>query len=148
MATPAKRSTRTRSTSAKASSAQRRDDTRVVKAYLEAVAASRPKRGRKRNPDSMRKRLAEIDRTIDAAPPLTQLHLQQERIDIQTALASADAVQAKFRAEKDFVKVAKRYGADRGITYEAWRAAGVTPQILRDAGITPVSAPKVRASGV
>jgi hypothetical protein len=120
-----------------ARSNQERDDTRIVQAYLEALAASRPKRGRKRDPNAMKARVAEIERTFDTAPPLTQLHLAQERIDLEAALAAAGARQAREAAERDFVKVAKRYGTTRGISYEAWRATGVPPNTLREAGICP-----------
>ena len=38
--------------------------------------------------------------------------------------------------EKDFVKVAKSYAKRKGITYGAWREFGVSPEVLKKAGIT------------
>lgn len=38
--------------------------------------------------------------------------------------------------EEAFVNAATAYGARRGITYSAWRAAGVPPAVLRRAGIS------------
>ena len=38
--------------------------------------------------------------------------------------------------EKDFVKVAKAYGARKGIEYTSWRAAGVSAGVLQEAGIS------------
>ena len=38
--------------------------------------------------------------------------------------------------EKDFVKVAKSYSARKRIAYGAWREFGVTPDVLKKAGIT------------
>jgi hypothetical protein len=37
--------------------------------------------------------------------------------------------------EKEFVEVAKSYSERKGITYSAWREAGVSAQTLREAGI-------------
>src|SRR5690606_39660524 len=44
----------------KAALARGRAEGRIVKEYLEALRASKPKRGRKRTPDSIKKRLAAI----------------------------------------------------------------------------------------
>ncbi len=37
--------------------------------------------------------------------------------------------------EKAFIKAAREYGQRKGITYAAWREAGVSPQTLKKAGI-------------
>jgi ribosomal protein S20 len=37
--------------------------------------------------------------------------------------------------EAAFVKIAKRFGENRGIGYGAWRDAGVSAQVLRRAGV-------------
>ena len=37
--------------------------------------------------------------------------------------------------ESAFVAVAAPYSARKGLTYAAWRAVGVTPRVLRAAGI-------------
>ncbi len=38
--------------------------------------------------------------------------------------------------ERDFVKVAKAYSAKKGISYGAWREFGVSPEVLKKAGIS------------
>ena len=38
--------------------------------------------------------------------------------------------------EAEFVKVAKSYGERTGVSYAAWRAVGVTPAVLKAAGIS------------
>ena len=38
--------------------------------------------------------------------------------------------------EKAFVKHAKAYSDSKGISYAAWREIGVTPEVLKAAGIT------------
>ncbi len=45
----------------KAALAEGRAQGRAVRNYLEALEAHKPKRGRKRTPDSMKRRLAKID---------------------------------------------------------------------------------------
>jgi hypothetical protein len=37
--------------------------------------------------------------------------------------------------EEGFIEAAKSYGERKGITYAAWRAAGVDANVLRKAGI-------------
>ena len=59
----------------------------------------------------------------------------QERINLEAELANKeDAVDLKA-LEDDFVAAAKGYGERKGITYTAWRAAGVEATVLRRAGI-------------
>ena len=50
-----------------------REQGRAVRRYLEALDAHRPKRGRKRTPESIEKRLRDIEVKLDAANPLTRL---------------------------------------------------------------------------
>ena len=45
----------------KAALAKGREEGRIVRQYLEALESTKPRRGRKRTPDSIRKRLATID---------------------------------------------------------------------------------------
>ena len=66
----------------KAALAAGRNEGRAVRHYLEALEAHKPKRGRKRTPDSIQKRLAAIERQLAEADPLTRLHLVQERMDL------------------------------------------------------------------
>jgi hypothetical protein len=116
--------------------AQGRTDSRAVKTYLEALVATKPRRGRKRSVESMQRRLQEIENTIESAAPLNALHLAQERLDLEGELATRDTKIDITVCERDFVKVAKRYSQSKGISYAAWREAGVQPDVLRKAGIT------------
>ena len=70
----------------KAALAEGRAQGRAVRAYLEALEAHKPKRGRKRTPESMRTRLDVIDSTIDDADPMSRLQMVQERMDLVAAL--------------------------------------------------------------
>ncbi len=55
----------------KAALAEGRNQGRAVRTYLEAFEAHKPKRGRKRTPESMQKRLHRIEKEIPEADPLT-----------------------------------------------------------------------------
>src|SRR3712207_412101 len=80
---------RTMSDEHKAALAEGREQGRVVRRYLEALESHRPKRGRKRTPESITKRLAAIDEQLAAADPLNRLHLVQERLDLERELVSS-----------------------------------------------------------
>ena len=64
----------------KAALAEGRSQGRAVRSYLEALEAHKPKRGRKRTPESMRARLATIEATIDNADPMSRLQLVQDKV--------------------------------------------------------------------
>ncbi len=120
----------------KAALAQGRSEGRAVKAYLEALAANKPKRGRKRTTDTITKRLSTIEKELEEASPLAQLQLVQERMDLQAELESMNDVVDLSGLEADFVAVAKSYGERKGISYGAWRKVGVEPGTLKRAGIS------------
>src|SRR3954463_15347962 len=72
----------------KAALARGRSEGKAVRDYLDALRANKPKRGRKRTPDSIKKRLAAIDEQLAQADPLNELRLIQERRDLDTELTS------------------------------------------------------------
>lgn len=113
-----------------------RAESRTVRTYLEALRRNRPKRGRKRTPDSIRRRLNAIEVEFETADPITQLKLTQEKLDLGVELSDLIAVRDIGPLEKEFVKVAKSYGDRNGITYSAWREIGVDAAVLKKAGIT------------
>lgn len=119
----------------KAALAEGRAQGRAVRTYLEALEAHRPKRGRKRTPESMRARLATIETTIDTADPMTRLQLVQERLDLAAAIAAAETNIDLSALEDGFVAAAAAYGQRKGISYAAWREVGVPAAILKRAGI-------------
>ncbi len=116
--------------------ARGREEGRAVRRYLEAIEHDRPRRGRKRTPDSVNKRLAVVQERLASADPLTRLHLLQEKADLSAELARASLHDDLGTLEKAFVKVAKAYGERKGIAYNAWRAAGVSAAVLHNADIT------------
>jgi hypothetical protein len=120
----------------KAALAAGRAEGRAVRAYLEALDQHRPKRGRKRTPDSVNARLAKIDSELVSADPMTRLSLVQERLDLLTELESLTTTVDLTALESDFVKSAKGYGERKGISYAAWREVGVSAATLKAAGIS------------
>ena len=123
------------SDSHKAALAEGREQGRAVRRYLEAIEAHKPKRGRKRTQESMQKRLTAVEDRIASADPLTRLHLAQERMDLMRELSTSDNGVNLQELEDAFVASAEPYGRRKGITYGAWREAGVDPSVLRRAGI-------------
>jgi hypothetical protein len=115
--------------------AEGREQGRAVRRYLEALEAHKPKRGRKRTPESLKRRLAAIEDKLGDADPLSRLQLVQERLDVQRELAAVDATTDLSTLEDEFVAAAGPYGLRKGISYAAWREAGVDPAVLRRAGI-------------
>ena len=69
----------------KAALAAGRNEGRAVRRYLEAIEAHKPKRGRKRTPESIQKRLAAIEHQLPQADPLSRVNLIQERMDLTTS---------------------------------------------------------------
>lgn len=138
-ATPAKQAARKRtgmSDEHKAALAEGREQGRAVRRYLDALENHRPKRGRRRSRESIERRLAAVGEALAEAGPVDRLHLIQERLDLEGALAAMDGTGVDMAAlEEDFVNAAGPYGARRSISYSAWRAAGVPPSVLRHAGI-------------
>lgn len=113
-----------------------REEGRAVRNYLEALESFRPKRGRKRTPEGIRKRISDIDSSLAGSDPLTRVHLVQERLDLQAKLNAATPERDLSVLEAAFVKAVGSYSARKGITYAAWRAAGVDAQVLKRAGIS------------
>jgi hypothetical protein len=120
----------------KAALAKGREEGRVVRRYLEALEEHKPRRGRKRTPESIKRRLNSVDQQIAEADPLARLHLLQEREDLASELARNHASDDLLAAEKAFVKVAKAYGRRKGIAYSTWRQVGVSVPVLQKAGIS------------
>ena len=112
-----------------------RDQGRSVRRYLEALELNKPKRGRKRTPDSIKRQLTDIQRKLPSADPLARVLLIQQRMDLQRELDAKSSSVDLSSLETAFVKAAKEYGTRKGITYAAWREAGVPPATLKKAGI-------------
>jgi hypothetical protein len=133
---PSKKSTKTAmSNEHKEALALGREQGRAVRRYLEALELHRPKRGRKRTPDSIKKQLSVIEQKLPSADPLTRVQLIQQRMDLQRELEAKAETVDLGALEAGFVKAARDYGHRKGISYAAWREAGVDAAVLKKAGI-------------
>jgi uncharacterized protein (DUF342 family) len=119
----------------KAALEQGRAEGRVVREYLEALRNNKPKRGRKRTPESIEKRLAAIEQELIDASAIDELQLVQERRNLQADLEAMASTVDISALEDAFVGVAKAYGARKGISYGSWREVGVSAATLTRAGI-------------
>jgi hypothetical protein len=133
---PATRKKTTMSASHKQALAEGRELGRAVRNYLTALEQNRPKRGRKRTPESIKKRLTNISGQAKSASPVQRLQLVQERIDLEAELGRLQAKTDLSGLEQDFTKAARAYSASKGISYAAWRELGVPAEVLKRAGIT------------
>jgi hypothetical protein len=132
----AKKSSKTNMSDAhKAALATGREEGRAVRRYLEALDANKPKRGRKRTPESMKKQLAKIEADVASAEPLQRLQLVQARMDLERQIEALEAPVDLSALETDFVKAAAGYSERKGISYAAWRELGVSAATLKAAGI-------------
>jgi hypothetical protein len=120
----------------KAALAIGRNEGNAVRNYLEALRSTKPKRGRRRTRESITLRMEAIDTELSTADPVTELHLRQERRDLQAELASMGEKVDITALENGFVSIAKSYSARQGISYATWREIGVDAAVLKRAGIS------------
>ena len=130
--------TRTMTDEHKAALSAGRQQGAAVRRYLDALDAHKPKRGRKRTPESIQKRLEAIESKLTTGNSLVRLQLLQERSDLQKELKTMSSAEpVDFSAlEEDFAKSAAEYGRRKGISYDTWRSAGVPADVLKKAGIS------------
>jgi len=135
---PAEKTTkkRTLSSAHKKALSEGRSLSATVNAYLSAVNTP-GRRGRKVSRATLETRLTDARTRVKSATGVDKVLAAQEVRDLQAKLAqmsTTTGVDVK-RLEGDFVKVAKRFGENRGITYGAWRDAGVPAVVLKKAGV-------------
>lgn len=132
----AKPKKKTMSDSHKEALAAGRAQGKAIGAYLDAVAAHKPKRGRKRTAESVRKQMAATDTALADASGTARVELVQKRRDLEVELASMSASTDLTKLEAEFVKYAKNYSERKGISRAAFREVGVPAEVLTKAGIT------------
>jgi len=108
----------------------------TVDRYLSAVNTPK-RRGRKVSKGALQQRLADARAKSKTATGVDRVLAAQEVRDLQTRIAALDtSAGGDIRSlEAAFVKIAKRFGENRGIGYGAWRDAGVPAQVLKKAGV-------------
>ena len=128
---PPKKSTkRTMSDEHKAALAEGRTEGNAVRAYLEALEANKPKRGRKRTEATVRKQLEAVNEQLDDASPLAKLQLIQKQFDLEAELESfGEETVDMTELEEGFIAAAA-VAAAGGRRAESLRSAsaGVAPR--------------------
>jgi len=120
----------------KAALAKGRAEGRIVRDYLDGLRATKPKRGRKRTPETISARLLKIEDELPNASPIDELALVQERRDLQDELAAMSDTIDMDALENAFVEVASSYGDSKKIAYASWRDVGVEASVLKRAGVS------------
>lgn len=119
----------------KAALAQGRAEARAIKAYL-AVATIPKKRGRPVTRALLEEKIVSLDEKVGTEDdPLARVELIQARIDTQRALDDLDSAADLEALEPEFIEHAASYSDRKGITWTAWREAGVPASTLRSSGI-------------
>ena len=130
-----KKTTKRMSDEHKAALAKGREQGRAVREYLAALNEEK-KPGRKLDPDTLTDRISQVQEQIATEPdPAKRLDLIQKRLDLEAQQAEASEQVDLEALEKEFVTAAKEYSERKGITYSAWREAGVPAAALKAAGI-------------
>lgn len=119
----------------KAALAKGRTQGRAVRDYLAALDADR-KPGRRMDRDTIESRIADIQNQIDAeGDPTKRVELIQKRLDLEGRLVDLQDEPDLEALEEGFVEAAAEYSERKGISYSAWREAGVPAAVLKRAGI-------------
>ena len=129
---------RTMSNEHKQALAKGRESGRAVREYLAALEATKPKRGRKITLETLTARLDGTNQKVnEETDPLRRLLLVQQALDLEAEIerrGGDDGIDLPA-LEKAFTKHAASYSTSKGISYAAWREIGVTPAVLKAAGI-------------
>jgi hypothetical protein len=119
----------------KAALAKGREQGRAVREYLAALEQER-KPGRKVDRGTIEKRIGDVQSRIDDEPdPAKRVELIQRRLDLEEQLIAMQDEVDLDALEQGFIEAAAEYSQRKGISYTAWREAGVPASALKQAGI-------------
>lgn len=109
----------------------------AVGAYLEALDDNKPRRRRELSVDQLDAHLAEAREAVKTETGVRKLAAAQHVVDLERRIVESTAPQVDISALEDaFVEWAPIYAASKGISYAAFRAAGVPAAALKRAGIS------------
>jgi hypothetical protein len=119
----------------KAALAEGRAQGKAVRLYLAALETDR-KPGRKVDRGTIETRIGDVQTKIDEEPdPAKRVELIQKRLDLESKLVELGDEVDLESLEAGFVDAAVPYSERKGITYTAWREAGVPAAVLKQAGV-------------
>ena len=115
----------------KAALATGRAQGKAIRDYLAALEQER-KPGRRLDAATVQDRIPQIKERIDLEDdPAKRLELIQKRLDLEEQLAGLGEEVDLAALEQDFVAAAAEYSERKGISYSAWREAGVPAATLK-----------------
>lgn len=119
----------------KAALAKGRAQGKAVRDYLAALEED-SKPGRRLSPEELNEKVEKLHTQIEEEEnPAKRVELIQKRLDYEERLAKVEETVDMEALEKDFIAAAKEYSERKGISYTAWREAGVPAATLREAGV-------------
>lgn len=120
---------------------RRTPESRAVAAYLKVLPQLKGGAALARL-ERIKQRQAELSRMKkDTTDPLRRLKIVQEQIDLNNETVTAKRLANRHaKATVGFIQHAKAYGETNGISYSAWRRAGVPIEVLEEAGISKAQA--------
>lgn len=124
----------------KAALARGRVEGKAVRDYLTNCLEEPPKRGRKpvvKTPEQINAKIAELRESMLDLAPYDKLKVVTEILELEKRL-EADGLGEKERAEMHaaFVEHALAYAKRTGTSRAAFRAVGVSAEVLEEAGFT------------
>lgn len=115
--------------------AETRELGRIVSRYLDGLAVTKPKRGRKVTPEALQEKLEKIEYDLPTAKPIDRLNLLQLQKDILQQLEEKAPEVDMEALEKEFVRVGKNYAHKKKIARSTFLEVGVPAEVLKAAGI-------------
>ena len=130
-----KRTTKKMSDEHKAALAKGREQGRAVREYLAALSEEK-KPGRRVDPETLGQKITQVQEKIASeSDPAKRVEHIQRRLDLEAQQADASGHVDLEALEQGFIEAAKEYSERKGITYSAWREAGVPAAVLKAAVI-------------
>lgn len=115
--------------------ARGREQGKAVREYLGALERNRS-RGRTPDRQTLQERINEVQRRIDEEEnPAKRVELIQRRLDHEEQLIALDDEPDMEALQDAFVDAVREYSERKGISYHAWREAGVPADVLRRGGV-------------
>lgn len=124
--------------------AKGRSQGKAVREYLDAVERGRS-RGRIPDKATLESQIENVQELIDAEEsPAKRVELIQRRLDHEERLIQADEEPDMDALEDAFVDACLEYSERKGISYHAWREAGVPAATLKRTGLKRTRRPAGR----
>ena len=119
----------------KAALAKGREQGRAVREYLAGLSEEK-KSGRRVDPETLSQKITQVQEQIASEPdPAKRVEHIQKRLDLEAQQFDASDGVDLEALEQGFIEAAKEYSDRKGISYSAWREAGVPAAVVKAAGI-------------